>query len=587
LQGTINRTTEIKTEIDVIRFCKKENKEIAKTLLTPFLPRLLFMKKWFAINLDDRTLTIPSLNKIKSKYPSKVYIGGLAHEHAHAIYTPINPKADIIFITGHAYENTEIPIKPELGKTAINIVSDIVNELILYTNKKYTEGIIHLNRECLEGISQDKIDKRLKNPVSSLLTIHTLLLSGKIKSVEELTGKAPKNMLSLYLGLYRNIVQRGTRDIRKAKEEGTLHYVISRSRQYEELLLHILGGFSSMSEISPEQIEKADTALLYLALSEALYMIMNKRGAPRRLVKADMEYKTPSEEEVRTIYESASEENGAVIMSGKMLELLADRFALPEIMLAGEKYVEKKYSRKETYQWLQAPFTPPTPESVIRSEALGLGVLGWEASDEEEYSTGEHVSVSNTAPPKRVSLVIDESMSTASLLGTVFPDIGMPVSILALEKAVLMGILKPLLKYRKTRVSLIRFSTTVLKQSGTPEEIYKTLRDTPPLLEYTNIVDAINMLSKTHKDSEKNLIAITTDAFIEESEAKIIADTLSRFRKSPILFIVFSQEELPSLRIIRDKLRGRNKYVVRVARKKDVEELRSIVKRISYYMLHR
>jgi len=135
---------------------------------------------------SELEIEVPSLSRVQRiprKELPKVYLAGLAHELAHALCYPFMTHMDITYATAFGYlKSRGIKIDMPLFKRVENVVSDIFNELIIYTHNLYSsKNLADLRYYYLYLEQKDIIDQLVKNrayvetsPLDALFLTHNL-----------------------------------------------------------------------------------------------------------------------------------------------------------------------------------------------------------------------------------------------------------------------------------------------------------------------------------------------------------------------------------------------------------------------------
>ena len=135
---------------------------------------------------SELEIEVPSLSKVQwipRKELPKVYLGGLAHELSHAICYPFMTHMDITYATSFGYlKSRGVKIDLPLFKRVENVVSDIFNELIIYTHDLHgSKNLADLRYYYLYLEQKDVVDELVKNrayveasPLDALFLTHNL-----------------------------------------------------------------------------------------------------------------------------------------------------------------------------------------------------------------------------------------------------------------------------------------------------------------------------------------------------------------------------------------------------------------------------
>jgi len=135
---------------------------------------------------SELEIEVPSLSRVqripREELP-KVYLGGLAHELSHALCYPFMTHMDITYATSFGYlKSRGVKIDQPLFKRVENVVSDIFNELIIYTHHLHgSKNLADLRYYYLYLEQKDIVDELVKNrvhveasPLDALFLTHNL-----------------------------------------------------------------------------------------------------------------------------------------------------------------------------------------------------------------------------------------------------------------------------------------------------------------------------------------------------------------------------------------------------------------------------
>ena len=554
-------------------------------------------------------------NEIPDDVLEDIYYAALSHENAHAIAFPFMTRINLTYAVVHGYCK-ERGVKFDTGvfNTVENIVSDIFNELVIYTHK--LEGYKQLPKLRYYYIyrpSRDSIAKKLSNraklekdPVEALFTTHnvvfTSVFQGRLKS-----PRVPKPAwLSehIYNVMYKTAKAFRVRNHIELLVGGGFSSVISTlvgyydlysavDKLYKEISRRIENGKVRLDENEFLPIERiivnanlADVHGQYwsyylILITLYRYTIEHPENA-RNLMKCrnvdsgESRPAPPSPDVLDDILNQLR--GGREILSPKMADFVARRLLSTALLTSKTTFETVQRSGTIKVPWYRRPRGKIDPLSLLKPS-----VLDWRVQvsySVPEYRRSKSLSVS---VPDQITAIIDESGSTSSVTSILSPIVGIDITVFDVERTTIMSLLYNVLRFSdRPKTTLIRFSSDVIVEEGTVRDIYERLmniQSSEVTWGSTEIELAVSKGVEVHRDKPTNYFLLATDMEITESQARAIKRViLSEIRRSPVLVLAVNSD-VPST------LTSLNRYpniaVVSVKSMADYPKLEEAIKKLA------
>jgi len=604
----------IEDDYDVLNYAKRIHIELKKRepLFQGLYSEIQKVGEGFYIT-EDLKICVASIKHlaqhgIKNAEFPPVYRGGVLHENGHGILFPFMTRIKLLYAIVKKYCDTRKPpvkFNPGLFNSIENYVSDIFNELVLYThNITYGKDLPRLRYLYIYRPNIIEIEERLRNrkalekkPIEALFTVHNIVFA-KIATgeLDRPVVKKPKYLSEYLYNMLSEIAEEF--DIDRHIEYMMLggfsstmailinNYNLFDTTDYVYEFIHkhsIDGGIVTPHEMArlKQRLTTGDKTstnyFAYLAILMALYRIHSVNPVSPKLKNVDTGEKRPEPPDDTTLGQIFNQLTGRV--AGFLSPELAEKAAknLLEITLLTRGYeIEETYSMAKTkIPWYRRPTGKLDPMSLIKPSWLDWKVV-------VPYAMPDYRKTSKSAlgVPKKITLIIDESGSTSAESPVLAPIIGLDVSVYDVERVTLMSLLLNVMRYRNDiDTTLVRFSTEVVPVQGTIDEIYNKLKENVnPMMGATNIEEAVRIAEENHEDGPTNYFLLATDMMITRSQAEMIRDIIvNRIVKSPVLILAVNAE-LP--KILLDLNNYENVAVVSVSSLHDYRKLEDAVRKL-------
>mgnify|MGYP001772857858 CR=1 FL=1 len=542
-----------------------------------------------------------------------IYYGGLSHENAHAISFPFMTRMNLTYAVVYGYcKERGIKLRQGLFDTVENIISDIFNELIIYTHK--LEGYKELPvlryyyvfrpaKDLYEKTPRQKLEK---NPVNAVFATHNIVFASLFLN----KIKMPKVPLTQWLSehIYNAMYDvASTFRIREHMElllSGGFTNVINTLVNYYDMYSAIDDFYNkirSLVESERVQISDAEFADLrqilfnknlgrdteqqywfYYIFLTAMYRYIVEHPDLFEQIKAlpnvDTGKHRPAPPSPDILDDVLNQLRGNTeILSPEIADYVAKRL-LSTALLTPRDNIETLYTVGTTkVPWYRRPRGKIDPQSLLKPSILDWRVVVQQNIPEQRAKTFDI-----TGAPDRITVVIDESGSTTTRTSILAPIIGIDTSVFDVERVSIMSLLYNVLRYTdETKTTLIRFSSHTVVEEGTVKSIYdrlKTLKSNELMWGGTNIEEAVAHAVENHVDKPTNYFLLATDMEITPQQAANTRNIiLSRVRRSPVLILAVNADipgELVSLN------RYPNVAVVSVKNMSDYPKLEEAIKKL-------
>ena len=547
-----------------------------------------------------------------------IYYGALSHENAHAIAFPFMTRMNLTYAVVHGYcKERGIKFNSGVFNEVENIISDIFNELVIYTHK--IEGYKQLPELRYYYIylpSRDKISEYLadrqkleKDPVNAVFTTHNVvfasLYKGKLRS-----PRIPRpGWLSehLYNTMYRTAKAFKVREHIEALLGGGFTNIISSLVNYYDMYSAIDELYSEIKRIiktgnvrmSSDDFWKMERIIVnnrlddvsgqywsYFTLLTALYRYTIEHPESLNRLKSnpniDCGRHRPAPPSPDVLDSILSQLRGGDILTPELAEYVAKRLISSALLTSKASFEIVHKSGTIKVPWYRRPRGKIDPLSLLKPS-----ILDWKV--QVSYSVPEYRKTKSTAVgvPDKITVIIDESGSTGTPTSILSPLVGIDTTVFDVERTTIMSLLYNVLQYTdKTRTTLIRFSTTSIVEEGSVREIYERLKHIQTgeiMWGSTEIEDAVRRGVELHKDKPTNYFLLATDMQIDDSQARGIKDIiLSEIRRSPILILGVNADIPPVLASLN---RYPNIAVVSVKSMVDYPKLEEAIRKLAKLLM--
>ena len=562
-------------------------------------------------------IAVASLRHVKEKnIPESVlediYYAALSHENAHAIAFPFMTRMNLTYAVIHGYcKKRNIPFITSLFNNVENIISDIFNELVIYTHK--LEGYKELPKLRYYYIylpSRDVIRDYVKNrhmlekdPVNAVFITHNVafasLYKGKIKSPRVPNPKWLSEYL--YNSIFKIAQQFRVRDHIEMFLTGTFTNTINMLIRFYDLYSAIDTVYKRIKEFiksgnvrisghdfweieqvldNPELSNDAKQYWSYFIILASLYRysVENPDSRSRHMPNVDCGKGRPAPPSPDVLDNILNQIQNRDILSPQLADYVAKRLLSAALMTPKTTFETSYRSGVTKIPWYRRPRGKIDPLSLLKPS-----ILDWRVQVSYNVPEYRKAKSSSVGVPDVITAVIDESGSTADSTSILSPLIGVDTTVFDVERVTIMGLLYNVLQYTDTpKTTLVRFSSSTRVEEGSVRDIYNRLRDiTSSEITWggTEIEDAVEIALQHHRDKPTNYFLLATDMEISESQAKGVKDIiLSEIRRSPVLILAVNADIPPVLLAL-------NKYpniaVVSVKNMFDYPKLESAIKKLA------
>ncbi|MGC9069440.1 MAG: vWA domain-containing protein [Thermoprotei archaeon] len=536
----------------------------------------------FAIN-EKLEIEIPSMKilnekQIPAEKVQQVVSGGLTHEDGHAFLFPFITQLNLIYAVGKGYcDRIKIPFDHTIFNAINNILSDIINEIILIRNGVLGSGDIPALNKYYVYLPNKKeydefIEKRLENekdPLKALFMQHILVTSGSVRIADD------KKYFSelLYSYLWR-ISDLPLQDPRLVSEElidctrGGINFLYESANEMYSILNTLRTDKQNIIETTlTRRIVNA-----YIILLLAFYRLaIQKQTSLQSLQQANPDVKFPPPPPNEILDEILQSLEGEQLLGEKMLEESAKRILNQALItMKGEWTTVQVGSEEVSVPWYAHP------RGKLVQSTLTRGILEWRVKTSRPVFGYKKEMVGGL--PKNVTIVIDESASTERFTSILNNITLSSIRIYDAERIVAMSLLYNTLNMggENVPVNLIRFSNDVIHEKHTIKTAYERFKKIYPMFGSTMIEVAVEEAIKHHKDAPTNYFILLTDMEIYEKQAGEITQKLEKIKQSPLMILIIG-EKLPEKLL---RLKRKNTAIINVSYEKDLTKIEEAIRTI-------
>jgi len=522
------------------------------------------------------------------------YIGGVVHEHLHAVMFPHVSRYKSFAAVAYRYISSRgLEYNPKLLKVIDNIVSDVINdvEAIMAGGQHHRSiAVTRLNyfvknKRDYEDVERNRSSFEASQPANALIYTHYLYTAGIARGRDPGLGN---DYISeeIYSWILRGAGEAVSRipeyivrgyPVREIYESAYRGGSEAADRIYRALIRsggRWSGEIESLPELSAEE--------KFLAVTLALYAFHVKRGSEpsKHLVSVDADHEEVSEEDAKR-YSSYSPGHGggsisirAPVLPPEAIEEAASKILREAIGVPRPALGIGSLNAKLPF--LSYPSAPPDPSTI--------------AKEPEEWTVRARIPAvemkrgAGFGSPSVVTIVIDGSGSTAYGSDLLERYIGAKSTVFDAERAIAAAMIKRMLeKGWNPQVNIVVFDSIAWAVSMQASEAYRAIRDlypnVVPHFAGTNVFDAIRALREIHRDGKLNCIVFMSDMLISDEEAEALKEIINRrYRNSPALIISISTDLPKEIEAIN---RYRNAAAASVKTAEDMRKVEEAIKKIS------
>gem|GEM_PF-2059548 len=539
-------------------------------------------------------IEIPSTKKFRAlNIPEEAYekilSAGLTHEDGHAFLFPFMRYINNIYAIAKKYSDAiGRQFDAKVFNDVENIISDIINEIII-TNTKlpghedlptlayhyiYMQNINEF--EKFEN-TREEIEK---NPLKALWLKHRLTLIKPAQQEKEYFSDILYHTLNKVFSNF---------NIKEWIEEPDFFGLIAHTKDlfdltnslYNMIIDHII-------RVQPQKIknpERLEATLLelftslrplnysttYLMLTLALYRLTleyTQETLKPMIVDNIEKPDPPTPDELDRIFLSMTQRE---FLSPQTLEEIARKLLHQALLTRKGAWISQtENSGEATIPWYRYPRGKLVKSTLIKD------VLEWRVRKTVPLITETKKSI--TSLPTNITIIIDESASTATLGDILAPLTNSMITTFDVERAIILSILLNTMDNggENIPVNLIRFSIRTETEKHTVKSAYERIKNNnAPMMDYTAIVPAITAAVTLHKDNRENYFILLTDMEISDEDANIIASILKiHIRKSPLLIIIIGKKLPEELNI----LKRRNTAIINIKDYRDFKKIEDAIR---------
>ena len=560
--------------------------------------------KGFSID-ENLRITIASVRKLRGKGITNsnemkiVYEGSLIHENMHALGFPMITRAKEVLtpVINHLSE-IGVTVDENLLNDVENCISDVINEVLAVTKKIDKEGKLIPARYLYQVRNQEDTNNPLieKSPSLLLLKKHNEVFRDKYMNRKPEFGNTKIDVI--YQLITKFSKELDIEEHTYLVNVGGFSTVVIKNLIQEHNLFGVMDKFyewytrtSEVDENSKKRLQMIFSEIpeflrlyaLYYSLLFTFYRIDSSiPDNPIKLMSGKgfdkVKIPVPTKGESERILNKILTDNP---ITPSELDKITDNL-LNEIISVRKpnSILRKKKSMEVTVPFYMNPRGRIDPLSIVKSRR---GILDWEVYDEIEYTSIER-GYSMTSPPDHFTALIDISGSTLYSSAILLPLVGTETSILDVERAIVIAMMKAMKRkgWGETKATIYLFESEVEKVEGPIDEMIEYLLDEEGEIYPrggTDILKALRMGLKTHKDNKSNPFIIVTDLEISHREEVVTYNLITRkLKRSPILIVVIGDKEPVKLKELNKR---KNIAVVTVRTIGELPKLEEAMRKIS------
>ena len=566
---TVQPRSRIADDFDAIRVSRALNTLLLNTWQYRVSTKVTRVSRNFNIDLTDLRIAIASVSTlVRRKVPNvawvNVYGGGLVHENAHAVFFP-SVKVNLVLSLLYKYcRSRGIEFDAKLLNRVENIVSDVINEAIVVLHRlpgyeKLLEFIWYYDLLQNPVPPPPQVES---NPPRALLRLHRWRLA-QLYTGRENSLRIDKPLLPSH-HVYNALLE--------AVEEFSIekHWSRVTDAGFAQTLRNLIdqGLFDSIDEFFATYLSwlsqpwAVDATTFYELLRasrgvDSLYRVyFTLVGGYYRILLLMKELLRELEQEMPNLDHSIPQdvpadilddladlldagEAPAVLLPPRVAEYVARRLVDAVLVARGAKaiHTQEAVSMLQKVPWYRRPRGRFDPQSLVKP------ITEWRVVVKTSVPVASRSRASVSALPDTITIVIDESGSTAKPCSVLSPVVGIETPVYDVERVTAMGLLYNVLDAggEDVRVNLVRFSSTVRTETMNIRDAYEWFKKlSEDELEWggTEIINAVKVALEVHRDGPLNYFILMTDMEISPAEADMVYQMVSRkLKRSPILVL--------------------------------------------------
>ena len=562
---------------------------------------------------SDLKITVASLRKLREKgiplepgLLKDIYYSALAHENAHALLFPFMTRINIVYSILYWYcRQKGIEFKHSVFNELENIVSDIFNELIIYTHGLEGAGSLPALRYYYVYLSSASVADRERletNPVKAVFHVHNKVFASILHNKLS-TPKVPNpkyisehvyNLLYTLASLFnieahvKLVVMGGFSNVVSALvNQGFMNAVDSA---YDVLSNWISDKKYILDEAEFEEFKRYTfpraekwhkTYWGYFAILTIFYRyIMEHPELIREIYVSNIDRggdrpPPPPPDVMNEILNVASKE--AKLLTPVLAEYAAKRLLSTALLTSRPKVESVMVSATAKVPWYRRPRGKLDPSSLLKPS-----ILDWKVEVSQQVPLYRRKSLSVFNVPDKITIIIDESGSTGTPSTVLSPIVGTDTTVYDVERVTVMSLLLNVLRHADPETTLVRFSSHVEVSTKPASEIYtflKNIDDATVMWGATNIEDAIREAVVEHVDKPANYFLLLTDMAITAQQAADIRRLiLEHLTRSPVLVLAVNADIPAQLEALNTY---RNIAIVSVQTVYDYPKLENAIKKLA------